>query len=283
MDGIYFVNKPKSISSYDCIRKFKTIFKNIKIGHAGTLDPFASGLLIILVGKATKLSDYFINLNKTYEGVIKFGYSTTTYDLLGEIVNQKDNFSLDLNQLKLTVNYFIGKIKQLPPIYSAIKQDGKKLYEYARKNKQVTLSSRDVEVFNFEILNYSNNKLNFTTTVSKGTYIRSLAHDLGIKVNVPAHLKELTRTKIDNYDLTTAYELKMLTNNLKPTISLTSFAESLEKLVVKDYLQPLIKNAILLDERQITTKNMFSVYNSKGKLLAIYIPHKDKYKPLIIF
>lgn len=282
MAGIYLINKPKNITSYDCIRILKKIFPNTKIGHAGTLDPFATGLLVVLVGQATKLSNYFINDNKTYTGVITFGFSTTTYDYTGEIINQIEDFCLTKDEINYAITNFTGKINQTPPIYSAIKQDGKKLYKYARENKNITIPSREVIIDSFDLLDFINNQLSFRISVSKGTYIRSIAHDLGVKLNVPAHLSSLNRESSGIFKLNNAYELKDIDCDTKPSISLKQYAQTLPKVVVKPYLEQLIANGVILDHRQTDLKELFAVYSEDNKLLAIYMPYKHEYKPLII-
>lgn len=281
MDGIYLINKPKNITSFDCIRVFQKFFPKIKVGHAGTLDPFATGLLIVLVGKATKLSKIFLNDNKSYEGKITFGYSTTTYDLTGEVTRSLNNFNLSLNNIKDSVKNFLGEIKQTPPIYSAIKKDGKKLYDYARNNEEIQIKARDVQIFNFDITDIEENKIKFKTKVSKGTYIRSLAHDIGLSIDIPSHLSKLKRTSSGIFNLIDAYELNQVDSTTKPSLTLHEYAKSLKKIEVKPYLEPLIKNGVLLDDRQAKLDEIFAVYSS-NTLLAIYMPYKGKYKPLII-
>lgn len=273
VEGIYLINKEKGITSYDVIRKLKRTTA-LKIGHAGTLDPFAEGLLIVLIGKATKLSSLFLNSDKTYQGEILFGFSTDTFDETGKIVNKLDDFKLTEEAIDKAISALSGKNTQTPPMYSSIKVKGKKLYQYARKDETVEIPKREVFV---EFLNYQLNedKLTFEVQVSKGTYIRSLAHDLGILVNVPCHLKSLKRTKSGDFDLKDA-------NENKPYLTLEEYANTLDKLYIKPYLEPLVLNGVYLDERQTTTKNLFSVY-LEDRLLAIYEPFKGKYKPLIIF
>ena len=213
LDGIVLINKPKGITSYDVIRVAKKIFKTSKIGHTGTLDPFAEGLVILCIGKATKLVNRLIDANKTYEGVILFNNHYDTYDITGEII-KSDEKEVTLEQLKLVSNDFLGSYLQTPPIYSAIKKDGKKLYEYARKNIDIKIEPRLVHIYSLDILNKLNdNEFSFKTSVSKGTYIRSLAVDIASKLNTFGALKALKRTKIDNYLLSDAVDLENLSIN----------------------------------------------------------------------
>lgn len=284
MDGIYLINKPVNMTSFDVIRHFKNIDKNIKIGHAGTLDPFASGLLVILTGHATKLSSFLINDNKTYEGVITFGTSTETYDLTGEVTNTLDNFELKKEELLKIFEEFKGEISQKPPIYSAIKQEGRKLYQYARQNIDIKIPKRDVVVEKLELIDIKGNNVSFITDVSKGTYIRSLANDIGVKLNIPSHLSKLNRTKSGIFNLSDAYELNDINALSKPTITTEEYAKSLNNITVKPYMERLVLNGVILDKRQTNLKGIFSVFNEEGKLLAIYQPYKkDQYKPLLVY
>lgn len=283
MDGIYLIDKQVGISSYDVIRKLKKVLNTKKIGHAGTLDPFASGLLVVLVGKATKLSNLFINDDKTYTGSIYFGKSTDTYDKEGQTTKKLDDFNITDEDIIRAFNSFVGTISQTPPIYSAIKQGGKKLYEYARSNADVIIKKRTVTIYDFiQTSKLKDNITKFKVSTSKGTYIRSLAHDVGEVLNVPSHLNSLMRVKSGAFKLDDAYSYEDLDKVNKPSISIKEFAEGLEKVVIKDYLIRLIYNGVELDKRQNTTKNIFSVYTEQGTLLAIYMPKGDKYKPLII-
>lgn len=283
MDGIYLVDKPVGISSYDCIRKFKKAFNIKKIGHSGTLDPFASGLLIILVGKATKLSNIFLNDDKEYTGTIYFGTSTDTYDKTGVITEEKKDFTLTDELIIKTFTYFQGKIMQKPPMYSAVKHEGLKLYQYARKQKNIEVKQREVVIKEFlPTSKLKNNKINFTSKVSKGTYLRSLAYDVGINLNIPSHLYALRRIKSGIFNVTDAYDISNINSDTKPTLTIEDYAKTLPRLVVKPYLEKHIKNGILLDERQTTIKDYISVYNIKDELLAIYMPTDNKYKPLIL-
>ena len=274
MEGIYLINKIEGITSYDVIRKLKEK-TTLKIGHAGTLDPFAEGLLIVLIGRATKLSDLFLNSDKIYEGVISFGYSTDTYDKTGEIVNKLDEFKLTEEAVKAAIKGLSGDISQTPPKYSSIKVKGKKLYQYARKNEAVIIPKRVVHI---EFLSYrlTNNELYFKVQVSKGTYIRSIANDLGDKLGIPCHLKSLKRLSSGDFKLEDA-------NDEKPFMTLTDYANTLDRLVIKPYLEKLVLNGVYLDDRQTNTKEIFSVYTENNQLLAIYTPFKGKYKPLILF
>lgn len=283
MEGIYLVNKPLGLSSYDVIRHFKNYTKE-KIGHAGTLDPLASGLLIVLVGKATKLSNKFINYSKVYEGEITFGYSTNTYDSEGEVVKRLEEFNLTKAMILSNLTSFIGDIIQKPPLYSAIKVKGKKLYHYALKGEEVEIKPRAAFVNYFDLTSdLINNKISFKTKVSKGTYIRSLAHDLGESLNIPAHLSHLVRTNSEDFSLDKAYNLDDITNNTKPTYLLEEYLSKYPKLIVSGKLESLVRNGIYLTKTEFKENSPLLVYNEKDELLAYYENYQNGYRPVIIW
>jgi len=282
LDGILLINKPKGITSYDVVRVAKKVLGTKKIGHTGTLDPFAEGLIILCVGKATKLVKYFLESDKTYEGVIVFNNHYDTYDVTGKIV-ETDNKVVNKNELEEVFKSYEKPYMQMPPIYSAIKKDGKKLYEYARKNLDVTIEKREVRIHKLNLLEEINvNEFSFITHVSKGTYIRSLAVDVATSLNTFGALKALKRTKIGNFSLNDAVELDSLSIN--DLIKVENIFNKSPKVYLNDYMIRLVKNGIYLDERQIETTEPFLVYNENKQLIAIYeVIDRNKYKPLIIF
>lgn len=284
MEGIYLIDKPEGISSYSCIRKLKKVLNFKKIGHSGTLDPFASGLLVILVGKATKLASLFLNDDKDYEGVIYFGRSTDSFDETGKTVEEIKDFTLNKELIDEAIKGFIGNINQKPPIFSALSFEGKRLYNYARSGEVVKVNTRKVTVNELKTIgNYEHNEIKFFTSVSKGTYIRSLANDLGVALNIPSHLAKLRRVRSGSFFLKDAIKFNDIKEGIKPTLTIKDYAATLERLTIMPYLEKHVLNGIQLDDRQTTTKNVFAVYNELNKLLAIYKPVKaDKYNPLII-
>jgi len=185
MDGIILINKPKEWTSHDIVNKVKKIL-NEKVGHTGTLDPMATGVLPLLVGKGTLCSKYLINHNKTYKVKLELGKKTDTADTEGKIVEEKEvtNKMLEKTVIKEVLNKFLGKQEQIPPIYSAIKVNGKKLYEYARKGQTVKIKPRQIEIYSIELLSIDKKlkQIEFEVSCSKGTYIRSLCEDIGNKI-----------------------------------------------------------------------------------------------------
>lgn len=196
MDGFLNLNKPQNFTSHDCVAKLRKILKTKKIGHGGTLDPSATGVLPIAIGKATRLLQ-FLPTEKAYEAKIKFGMVTTTDDLEGDIIQKKSAFDLTLEEITFYLKDFIGKIEQIPPAYSAIKKDGKKMYELARKGEIIDIPKREVEITKINILHWENGEfpeLSLHIFCGSGTYIRSIARDLGEKLSTGGTLASLNRT-----------------------------------------------------------------------------------------
>lgn len=212
MFGFLNVYKPKGKTSHDVVAILRRVTKIKQIGHTGTLDPFAEGVLPICIGKATRLIEY-LNDDKAYIGTVQLGKSTTTYDLEGETVEVSDK-TPDLEEIENELNNFRGDIEQLPPIYSAIKVNGKKLYEYARKGEEVEIKPRSVNISDLKILNYDkeNRILELYIKCSKGTYIRSIAHDLGKKLGCLGHLIKLVRVKAGDFEVENSIKLEDLTD-----------------------------------------------------------------------
>lgn len=210
MFGFLNVYKPKGKTSHDVVAILRRVTKIKQIGHTGTLDPFAEGVLPICIGKATRLIEY-LNDDKAYIGTVQLGKSTTTYDLEGETVDVSDK-TPDLEEIENELNNFRGDIEQLPPIYSAIKVNGKKLYEYARKGEGVEIKPRSVNISDLKILNYDkeNRILELYIKCSKGTYIRSLAHDLGKNLGCFGHLIKLVRVKAGDFEVENSIKLEDL-------------------------------------------------------------------------
>lgn len=208
MFGFLNVYKPKGITSHDVVSALRRITKVKQIGHTGTLDPFAEGVLPICIGKATRLIEY-LDDDKAYTGTIQLGSSTTTYDLEGEEVNFSDK-KVTLDEIEAALDKFRGEIEQLPPIYSAIKVNGKKLYDYAREGKEVKIEPRRVNISKLEILEYdeTNRRLTLHIECSKGTYIRSIAHDLGTELTTFGHLVKLVRVKAGMFEVNNAVSLE---------------------------------------------------------------------------
>ncbi len=209
MDGIIVVNKPKGITSFDVVRRLRKILKIKKIGHTGTLDPLATGLMLICVGKATKLASDLEAEKKVYEAGFDFGYATDTYDIEGKILERKEK-NISFEEVKKIIPKFLGDIKQVPPMYSALKVNGQKLYDLARQGITVERKERDVNIEYIKLLDYEDNKGKFLTKVSKGTYVRSLIYDLGQALGTYATMTSLVRCEVGAYNLDMAYTLEKI-------------------------------------------------------------------------
>lgn len=216
MEGIIVVNKPKGITSFDVIRKLKKILKTKKIGHTGTLDPLATGIMLVCVGKATKLASDLEAKDKIYIADFDIGYATDTYDIEGKKVAE-NTIEISKENLEQSIKKFIGNIKQVPPMYSAIKIDGNKLYHLARKGIEVERPKRDVTIEYINLLDFKDNKVKIETKVSKGCYIRSLVYDIGQDLGTYATMTALQRKQVGDYSLENSYSLeqieKMVLNN----------------------------------------------------------------------
>ncbi|MEA3496608.1 MAG: tRNA pseudouridine(55) synthase TruB [Bacteroidota bacterium] len=201
---VIFIDKPKNISSFGVIRKLKRIVKIKKIGHAGTLDPLATGLLIMCTGKFTKRINEYQGMKKTYTGKFTLGASTPSFDSETEKIKEFDISEITEEQILKTRTQFLGKIEQQPPVYSALKINGERLYKKARRGENPEIKKRIVEIFKFEIKDINLPEITFLVECSKGTYIRSIANDFGKALNNGAYLSELRRTKIGDYDVADA-------------------------------------------------------------------------------
>jgi tRNA pseudouridine55 synthase len=208
-DGrVLLVDKPLGWTSFDVVNKLRYRLKMKKIGHAGTLDPLATGLLIICTGKMTKRIEEFMGLEKEYTGKFVLGQITPSYDLETEVSEAKDISALTSEIINHAVHPFIGKISQLPPMHSAIKIDGKRAYEFARQGKDVELKPREIEIKEFEITHIALPEVSFRIVCSKGTYIRSIARDFGNALGAGAYLSQLCRTRIGSHLLSNAVPLE---------------------------------------------------------------------------
>lgn len=211
---VLLIEKPYEWTSFDAVNFIRSFLKKIygwkklKVGHAGTLDPLATGLLIICTGKFTKKIDEFQGLDKVYVGSMHFGATTPSYDRETEIDEEFDISGIDEEMLKKTAKLFEGNIEQIPPKYSAIKIKGKRAFKYARRNEEVKLKTREVTINDFTILNIDLPSIDFSVSCSKGTYIRSLVRDFGEELNNGAHLTQLRRTKIGDFNVADAFSLE---------------------------------------------------------------------------
>ena len=276
MDGIIVINKPKGYTSHDIVYKIKKIV-NEKVGHTGTLDPLATGVLPLLIGKGTLCSKYLINHDKIYQVELKLGKKTTTADSEGEIIEEKDVLPemLQEDKIKETLKTFVGKQEQIPPIYSAIKVNGKKLYEYARKNQEVEIKPRNIEIYGIKLieLNKKEKIIKFEVSCSKGTYIRTLCENIAEKLNTVGYMYNLNRIKVGDFEISNAINIDEILKNSQPkeivernVITIEKLFKSKENIDLNDK-----KLALFLNGVQLTQKNedgIYRIYN-KNKFIGI--------------
>jgi len=221
MDGILVVNKPSGITSHDVVDFIRRKFNIKRVGHAGTLDPLATGVLVMLLGKATKLSNTFINDDKEYIAKLYFGKSTDTQDSQGKVVEEKNIEPLDIENIRKALGNFKGEIEQIPPMVSAIKHKGKKLYQLARSGKTVVREPRKIRISEIEILDFKFPEITFKVKCSKGTYVRTLCEDIGRSLGVPSHMSGLVRSASGDFLLEDSKNLEDV--NEKDIISYDSY------------------------------------------------------------
>ncbi len=207
MDGVIVIRKEKGFTSHDVVAKLRGILHMKKIGHTGTLDPDAEGVLPVALGKATRLVDMITDKEKTYEAVMRLGVVTDTQDMSGTVLSQTEDISVTEEELRTVIGSFVGDYMQVPPMYSALKVNGKKLYELAREGKTVERKARPVHFYEIEILDIDFPLVRFCVTCSKGTYIRTLCHDIGEKLGCGAAMETLLRTKVGRFTLDDAITL----------------------------------------------------------------------------
>lgn len=251
LDGILLVNKKKGMTSYDVIRKIKFAFKEMdiktKIGHSGTLDPFAEGLLIVLLGKYTRMSDYLMDLEKTYSGTFIQGVGTDTLDLDGEVIETTK--TLEPSVILSNISNFIGEQMQVPPFYSALKHNGKKLYEYARKGENITKPPRKIFVYDLSIKKESSESFSFVTRVSKGTYVRKLIYDYTMSSGVASYLTSLKREKMGEFSLEDARVIEEITpkNIEKNLMTIDDINLPYERITLSEKEREKLSNGIRID------------------------------------
>ena len=264
MDGLILINKQKGFTSHDVVNVIRKQLNMKKVGHTGTLDPNATGVLPILVGKATKISKYLIEHDKTYIATIKLGEKTDTGDSEGQVIEEKlvptDLKKEDINN---ALQSFLGKQKQVPPMYSAIKINGKKLYEYAREGKEVNLEAREIEIYKIQLLEYKNSKIKFEVECSKGTYIRTLCEDIAKKLGTVGYMEELQRTKVNNFKIEDSILLDDITleNAEKNMIKIEEVFKEKDKIELDNKKLELFLNGVKLTYN--LPNSIYKIYNNE--------------------
>ncbi len=242
ISGSFLIDKEVGLTSRQEVNNVSRLLGEKKAGHIGTLDPFADGLLIVLLGKSTKISPFLEGMDKTYMATLSLGQATDTGDLTGEVISTKKVPDLNKEKIEEVFKSFLGKQKQIPPMYSALKVDGKELYKYAREGKEIERKERDICIYELKLLSHSKNKIQFIAKVSKGTYIRTLGEDIAIKLCCCGHLTKLTRLAIGPYSLDQAKKTKNITIN--DLIDAEKMLEFMPKFVVENDLKKKVLNGM---------------------------------------
>ena len=290
MNGIILINKPTGITSHDVVSKIKRI-TNEKVGHAGTLDPLAEGLLVVLIGEATKISRFLLNDDKSYKGVAVLGEKTDSYDKEGNILEKIDASRVNKEDIVNTFSKYTGEYMQCPPQHSAVKINGKKSYELARKGIKVNLKKRKVRIKHLEVLSVNSKKqkeVKFRTKVSKGTYVRSLINDIGDSIGVGAYLKELVRTSSGDLNINNSILLDKISSrediksNIVPIINVLNF----KKIIINNELKKKVINGQRLSEKyleKLKRDEIVVIIDNKKRLLGMQKKVNDDFNIEAVF
>lgn len=276
MNGVLNIFKPKGMSSFDAVRVVKKVAGTGKVGHTGTLDPEATGVLPICIGRATKIIDYIMDSEKVYEVTLKLGIRTTTYDLEGEVLEERDPSHLTEEEILNSINSFKGEYSQIPPMYSALKQNGVRLYELARKGIEVERKGRLINIHNLEDIKINNPYISMKVTCSKGTYIRSLCYDIGEKLGVFATMTQLNRAKTSVFSQEKSININELTKeNINDYIlSMEEALEKYDKIIVnKKYAKLLVNGVRVADGRftkdKVINNKLYRVYDDENNFIGL--------------
>ncbi len=288
MDGIIVINKTKGCTSHDIVYKVKKILKE-KVGHTGTLDPNATGVLPLLIGEGTKLSKYLIEHDKIYTATIFLGKETTTLDVEGEVIKEKkvDFQKLTFENVNEVLNSFLGKQEQIPPMYSAIKVNGKKLYDYARNGQEVEIKPRTIEVYDIKLDSIDENRITYTVKCSKGTYIRTLCKDIAEKLDTVGYMEDLQRQEVGKFNIKDSITVEELEQNInskefwdKYFISIEDFFKEKEKLQLNEKGLNLFLNGVRLTRN--IKEDLYRIYDINNNFIGIGIVEKNLLKREII-
>ena len=305
MNGILNIFKPKGISSYQTVKEARNILGISKAGHAGTLDPSASGVLLVCVGQATKIAEFLVGMKKHYQGEMTLGISTDSQDSEGKIVQRREvKTDIDEKRIKDIFHKYEGTISQIPPMFSANHYKGERLYRLARKGIEVKRNPKKIKIYQLNLINYNQNInpiIKFEVICSKGTYVRTLCNDIGNELGCGAHLSNLIRKKIGNFSLEDSLNLEELKKEKalgkKYLISIDSTLKDLSRITVKSEAIKIILNGGVISSKQIieipvilkTKNNMFvKIFDVKGNLLSIGTSIKENggnifFKPVKVF
>jgi tRNA pseudouridine55 synthase len=283
MNGVINVYKPEGITSFDVVARVRKLSKIKKVGHTGTLDPAARGILPVCLGRATKVIDYIMNATKTYRVELKLGVITDTYDREGKVIEEKE-VEATKDDIKETILSFVGESLQVPPMFSALKVNGKRMYELARKGIEVEREARKIIIHKINIIDIDGVYARFEVCCSKGTYIRSLCYDIGEKLGCGGMMNDLERTATGPFNKENCVELKDLNeeNFKEHLLSLDEVLKEYEAVTVNDILAKLLINGVTVQDKtlisDIKDDNLYRIYNSENKLLGLALKKKDGFK-----
>jgi len=283
------LDKPVGISSNNSLKIVKKKLNQKKAGFSGTLDPMASGVLIIFFNKATKVCSYFTDAYKTYKGIIQLGVSTDSGDSYGKIIAKNEKLFFDTNKVKDIENHFLGEIEQIPPMYSALKHEGKRLYKYAREGTEVIRKSRKIIIKNLNVKLIKEDKIEISVKCSKGTYIRTLAESIGKFIGCESHLSSLRRTKVGNIDLSNSISLNKIEDLSKENIikdyciSVDNILDQIEsRYLSKDNAKKLVSGRKIRIENDVS--KLVKIYDNEEEFLGIAkINEENELIPIKIF
>lgn len=278
LNGILIIDKPKGITSRDVVNKIGKILRTNKVGHTGTLDPLATGVLVLCIGRATKLVELLTSTEKEYIARVKLGILTDTLDTDGNII-KKEKCTIKKEELINVFNSFLGEYDQEVPVYSAVKINGKKLYEYARENIEVKLPKRKVNIKSIELLQFNGDSYEFKTVVSKGTYIRSLIRDINNKLNIIGSMSELRRIRQGSFDIKNAYTIEQIEQGKYNMLSIIDVLKSKKCIEIDNFMYKKVINGQLLDNIYNEDEIVFTYNNKAVAIYTVYEKDKNKIKP----
>lgn len=278
MNEIILVNKEKGYTSRDVVNIISKTLNTKKVGHFGTLDPMAEGLLIIGVGDYTKLGNFLKEDTKEYTATVLIGTSTDTYDIEGKIIETVNDYNIDKETLIKVLKKFKTTYNQEVPIYSAVKVNGKKLYEYARSGLEVQLPKKEVTIYDINLISLTNTNFTFNCKVSKGTYIRSLINDISKELNVPLCMSSLIRTKQDKFNLKDANTINDIKEGIYKSLNIRDILD-IEVKEIPEKLEKKILNGAKIDK--LSSKMILFIKDNID--VVLYAPYKDEMKPVLTF
>jgi tRNA pseudouridine55 synthase len=275
MNGVVVIDKPPGLTSHDVVNRVRRILGQQSVGHLGTLDPSATGVLPVVLGKLTRLAQFYTHSEKIYEGVIRFGFATDTYDADGEPITLRQNIQLDFDEVRALAAEFRGILQQTPPPFSAKKIAGVPAYKLARKNKEVTLKPVEVEIKEFEILSTSGDEARFRARVASGTYMRSIAHEMGQRLGCGAHLASLRRIAVAEFAIENAHSLQALESAMQQgsvellLVHPRYLVPQLPSVTANDESAALIRSGRAVNLPEMSRAPQVKVFYGQGELIAI--------------